>query len=417
MEKISTAERDLLRELARRVAGIAAKPVMEERRGLWRRHNALRPCRPMILIFPEGGWGELLPDSALECESEAARWPERALRTRIYYDEHFDDDTVITGDWVIHKAVGSTGWGLAAKQHEATEDRGAWRFNPVITGPEDLKKLRMPDVAHDEKKTEERLAFAQELFGDILDVRLKGVDHISYHLMAQYTKLRGLTETMLDMYENPGMLHDAMAFLTEGHERVLAQYVELNVLDVNNDNTYHSSGGNGWTDELPPPDFDPGRVRPCDMWGAAEAQELAQVGPEQHEEFSLAYERRLLAPFGLTGYGCCEDLTRKLDYVKRIPGIRRISMSPWIDIPACAEQLGPDYIFSWKPHPGHLVGEFDDDKVRGYIRDCLEVTLKAGCVVEMVLKDTHTCEHHPERFDRWTRIAREEVERAAGTLV
>jgi hypothetical protein len=29
----------------------------------------------------------------------------------------------------------------------------------------------------------------------------------------------------------------------------------------------------------------------------------------------------------------------------------------------------------------------------------------------MILKDTHTCEHHPERFDRWARIAREEVER------
>jgi hypothetical protein len=25
----------------------------------------------------------------------------------------------------------------------------------------------------------------------------------------------------------------------------------------------------------------------------------------------------------------------------------------------------------------------------------------------MVLKDTHTCEHHPERFDHWLQIARE----------
>jgi hypothetical protein len=31
----------------------------------------------------------------------------------------------------------------------------------------------------------------------------------------------------------------------------------------------------------------------------------------------------------------------------------------------------------------------------------------------MILKDTHTCEHHPERFDRWTKIAREEVNRAS----
>lgn len=32
----------------------------------------------------------------------------------------------------------------------------------------------------------------------------------------------------------------------------------------------------------------------------------------------------------------------------------------------------------------------------------------------IILKDTHTCEHRPERFDRWTRIARDLVdERAA----
>jgi hypothetical protein len=27
----------------------------------------------------------------------------------------------------------------------------------------------------------------------------------------------------------------------------------------------------------------------------------------------------------------------------------------------------------------------------------------------MILKDTHTCEHRPERFDQWSRIARELV--------
>jgi hypothetical protein len=32
--------------------------------------------------------------------------------------------------------------------------------------------------------------------------------------------------------------------------------------------------------------------------------------------------------------------------------------------------------------------------------------------VAMILKDTHTCEHRPERFDHWTQIARQEVNRA-----
>jgi hypothetical protein len=32
----------------------------------------------------------------------------------------------------------------------------------------------------------------------------------------------------------------------------------------------------------------------------------------------------------------------------------------------------------------------------------------------MILKDTHTCEHRPARFDRWTEVARQKVMRAWG---
>ena len=213
---------------------------------------------------------------------------------------------------------------------------------------------------------------------------------------------------MLDMYENPGMLHDAMAFLEEGHKHILKQYLDLNLLSLNNDGTYHNSGGNGYTDELPMPGFDPDCVRLCDMWGSAEAQEMAQVSPEMHAEFILEYEKRLLEPFALTGYGCCEDLTRKLDYVFTIPNIRRISISPWADVDICAGKLQDKYIFSWKPMPAHLVGEFNTQLIRDYIRHALDVT--KGSVLEMILKDTHTCEHHPERFDEWTRIARELID-------
>jgi hypothetical protein len=71
--------------------------------------------------------------------------------------------------------------------------------------------------------------------------------------------------------------------------------------------------------------------------------------------------------------------------------------------------LGDKYIFSWKPHPAHLVGDFDEKKVRDYIKAALDAT--RGCVVEMILKDTHTCENRPERFTRWTEIARELAEK------
>ncbi|MBN2393237.1 MAG: hypothetical protein JXR84_21080 [Anaerolineae bacterium] len=404
---ITGTDRTTLRELARWVAEIAALPIQAERRALWKQHNSLKTTRPLILVFPEGAWEEILTDKDLVCEGDTARRIEWQLRSRIYYHEHFQDDTVIEKTWVVNKGIHNSGWGLEAQHIPSPEARGAWHFDPVIHTPADMQKLRFPDIAYDEATTQRVFTEAQDLFGDILDVQLKGVAHISYHLMAEYTGWRGLEEVMTDMALDPSWVHDAMAFLTEGHRRVLQQYIDQNLLSLNNDATYQNSGGNGYTDELPAPDFDPARVRPCDMWASAEAQEMAGVSPKMHAEFILQYEKQLLAPFGLTGYGCCEDLTRKLDDVFTIPHIRRISISPFADVDKCAPQLKGNYIFSWKPNPAHLVGHFDEDRIRAYIRHAIAVAQAHGCVMEMILKDTHTCEHHPERFERWLAIARE----------
>jgi hypothetical protein len=218
---------------------------------------------------------------------------------------------------------------------------------------------------------------------------------------------------MIDMIEAPEMLHDAMSFLTEGHRRILEQCIEQNLLSLNNDSTYNSTGGNGYIDELPRPGYDPDRVRPCDMWASSEAQEMAQVSPRMHDEFILQYEKRLLEPFGLTGYGCCEDLSGKLDSVLAIPQIRRISISPFADVERSAEKLGNRAILSWKPQPAQLIGKFNETRIREYLRHGIEVSRANDCVLEIILKDTHTCEHTPERFDRWLEIARQEIGRAS----
>jgi hypothetical protein len=401
-------DRTVLRELAQQVAEAAARPIMAERRELWLKHNRLKRVRPIVLVFPEGSWRELLPKSTLLCEEEDAREIEWQLRLRLYYRDRLPDDSIIEREWKVPKAIADTGWGLEPRQIPSPVEVGAWAFDPVIETGADLKKLRFPEVIYDDAETNRRYAEAQELFGDILDVQLKGIAQVAFHMMTLYARRRGLERAMLDMCEEPQMIHDAMAFFEEGYRRLMKQYQEMNLFSLNNNGTYHSSGGFGYTTELPAAGGYPNWVLPGDMWASAESQEMAQVGPEMHEEFALQYEKRLLAPFGLTGYGCCEDLTDKLDLVLQVPNIRRISISPFADVERCAERLGDKAIFSWKPHPSHLVGEFDAARIREYIRHTVEVT--RGCVLEMILKDTHTCEGHPERFTQWIRIAREAVE-------
>ena len=409
---LNTTDRNILRDLAKCVAEIGASPIQQERIRLWKRHNSLQSCRPMLLVFPEGSWRELLPESSLRCQEPLARNMEAQLRQVIYEHEHFVCDNVVVPIWwQAGKIIRETGWGLEPQRTAAPATHGAWHIDPVLHSAADLRKLRYPEVIYDERASQEAQAQAQELFGDILDVQFKGRTHISFHLMQQYSFLRGLTETMLDMYENPGLIHEFMTFATEGHQRLMRQYVELGLFDLNNNGSYHNSGGNGWTDELPGKSFDGVHVELRHLWGSAEAQEMAQVGPEQHAEFALAYEKKLLEPFALSGYGCCEDLTRKLDLIfEHLPNIRRISISPWADVDACAAKLaGRRAIFSWKPNPAHLVGTFNETAVRAYIRHTIDICRQHNCALEIILKDTHTCENHPERFGRWTRIAREEI--------
>ena len=60
----------------------------------------------------------------------------------------------------------------------------------------------------------------------------------------------------MDLVMRPQMVHDIMNRLTEAYLCKLDQYIELNVLSMNNDNHRVGSGGYGYSDELPAKDFD-----------------------------------------------------------------------------------------------------------------------------------------------------------------
>ena len=405
---ISSKERGFLRDFARRVAEIASTPDMVELRDLWRRHNRMEQVRPVVFVAPQGAWPELVTEEMLVCRNKDAREIEKELRKRIYVYEHFSSDNVLEKEWVVKKNITNTGWGLEVRTSHSDTSRGAYGLIPVIADYSDLKKLEYPEVLYDEVETNSRFEFFQDLFGDILDVKLKGIDDLSYHLMKQYTGFRGLENTLFDMMENPHMVHEAMEFFQKGHQRILSQYIEQDLLGANTDNTPIYTSGHGYTDEFSSSVTDGATAtHPSRMWGWAEAQEMAMVSPDMHEEFVFPYEKKLLEPFGLNGYGCCDDVTRKLDFVLSIPRLRRVSVSPWGDVERCAERINNQVIFMWKPQPAHLVGTFSPESVEQYLRHTVEVAKRHGCTLEIVLLDTHTCEFQPARFDKWTEIARE----------
>jgi hypothetical protein len=416
-----------VRKLAEKVKEIARNPVHEENRERWALHNSLKSTEPLLLIFPEGSWSELIPEESIVCEDTELRSLELDLRKRIFYAEHLKDDAPILDEIVVTKKVLPFDWGLQPERVMSDSAKGAYEIKPVLLDPSDADKLRIPEVVYDEKGTLERFETIGNTVGDILPVRLKGEQHIGFHLMSAYIAWRGLDSMLLDFYLQPDLIHRVMQFLVDANNSIVNSMLEKGLLSYNSDQSYQSSGGNGYiTGELngdekiqgPYRNFGKsgilgaGEIDFKRMWCSAESQELAVVGPDHHREFALQYEAQLLNRFGLSGYGCCEDLTSKLDdVIEMIPNIRRISISPWADVDRCAERLQGDYIFSWKPNPVHLVGAFDEKLIRDYIRGMLEKTQKEGNVTEIILKDTHTCEFHPERFFRWVDIYREEAAR------
>ena len=413
---INAKDKKILRELAKKVNEIANLPIMAERKKRWYAHNALGSGQPMVLCYPEGSWCELLPESKLTCESTKARRIEYILRERIYIHEHINDDSVTSNTYKIHKKISALDdywididWGLPIKRRASTQERGGYGFEPIIKHIDDINLLRIPTLEYDENATMTEYHQAQELFDDILEINLSGVNLIGFHIMYFYTHYRGLEQTFLDFYDEPEMAHALVGFFEMGLRNIVDQLAALDLLSLNNDGAYVSTGGCGYTDELPQEGFS-GCVRPIDMWASAEAQELAVVSPEQSEEFVISAERRLLSRFGLTGYGCCEPIHDKLSYILSIPNIRRISVSPFSDVRKSAEQIGKKCVFSWKPQPFFVSSPtFDEDAARKYIAGGLSDA--TDTVLEMILADTHTCHNEPNRFARWVKLCREEIEK------
>lgn len=399
-------DKNIIRDLAKKAAEIAILPEQKEKVEIWMRHNRLEHIKPMVLIFPEGSWRELITDKDILTTDPFYRAVEYDLRKRLYYWEHLQDDNVIDGTIVSPLIIHTTGWGVDTNTTNPQDPYGAKHYNPVIQTEVDIEKLHKPKITIDWKATKQHYEKLCDLVGGILPVQRQGPTHFGFAIMDQFAQWRGLDQIFLDMIDRPKWLHRALNFMTECMLEQLDFYEKENVLSLNNGAHYCGSGGVGFTDQLPQSDFDGVHVRAIDMWGFATTQIFSEVSPAMHEEFALQYEKRWLERFGLNAYGCCEPLHKKLHLVKTIPRIRRISISSWANVQEATAQLGDRYIFSWKPNPAVIAAEqWNPDLVRCIIQDMLQKT--RGCIVEIIMKDTHTCRNQAQRMWEWVKIAKE----------
>ncbi len=285
-------------------------------------------------------------------------------------------------------------------------------FVPVIKSEADIEKMQMPVITADWKATERNYQMACELLDGVMSVQKRGVPHMWFAPWDDLIRWWGITELYTDMVDRPAFVHRGIACMVDAHLARLDQLQAQGLLSVSDGNHRVGSGGLGITDLLPQPDYDGMHARPIDQWGTATGQIFSGASPAMHDEFCLQHEMRWLERFGLNCYGCCEPLHHKIGILKKIPRLRRISMSTWVNVEKAVEAIGQDYIFSYKPNPSVVAWDtWDAEQARKDLRRVLEKT--KGCVVELILKDITTCRHEPRRIWEWCELAIQEAERCA----
>ena len=416
--RLSQRDKDTLRHLAGELAGIAALPIHKEKAVLWQKLNDRQSVRPMVWIN-EICWHEMDVDGELTLRAEHpwAREQEQELRRTLYQWRHLPGDMIVNDYLVCPLAIHSTDFGIVedvevVKTDEANEIVSR-HFNVQIKDYADLEKIQMPAVTHNREATEICYQTMCEVYGGILPVRKQGQTHIWFTPWDYLIRWWGIAQAMIDFIERPDLVHAAVERMVDAWMVELDQFEQQNLLSLDCNNTRIGSGGYGYTSQLPGKDLDPAHVRPHNMWGCSNAQIFSEVSPGMQWEFAVKHNLRWLSRWGMTYYGCCEPLDQKIEVLRRIPNLRKISASPWCNVERLIEKVGGDYVLSRKPSPAVLAGEvWHPDWAREDMRGFLE---KAGrhSHVELIMKDISTVRYQPQRLWEWASIAMEVAEEFA----
>ncbi len=412
--EVSTHDREILRALASELAEIATLPIHQERAELWRRLNDLESSRPMIWIN-EIPWHEMDVDGELTLQTTDA-WAqdqERDLRRTLYQWRHLQGDMIVNDFITCPMAVHSTDFGIiedvVVAKTDDDNDIVSREFQIQIKDWHDLEKIKMPVVTHNEAATEFRYQAMFHVYDGIMPVVKMGQTHVWYTPWDFLVRWWGVQEAMMDLVMRPDLVHAGVERTVQAWMVEMDQFESMNLLSLDANNTRIGSGGYGYTGELPGDDYDPAWVKTRNMWGCTNAQIFSEVSPQMRWEFAVEHDLKWLQRFGLTYYGCCEPLDQSIDVIKRIPNLRKISTTPWANVPSMVDQVGADYVLSRKPNPNIFArDEFNPQMARDQLVEFLDAS--KGCHRELIMKDISTVRYDPQRLWQWADTAAEVVQ-------
>jgi hypothetical protein len=305
-------------------------------------------------------------------------------------------------DFGIHEEVD-------VQRTDASNEIVSRHFHVQISTPEDVDKIKMPVVTHDQASTELAFSTMTNLFRDILPVKKVGQTHIWFTPWDYLVRWTGVQEAMMLLVDDPDLVNAAVERLVDAWMVELDQFEAQNLLSLDNDNTRIGSGGYGYSSSLPGKDFDPRHVKPHNMWGCSNAQVFSEVSPDMTWDFAIRHDLRWLSRFGLTYYGCCEPLQNKIPLIRKIPNLRKVTVSPWNDYRRILPELGADYVASVKPNPAIFATDaWNPLEAQKNLVNAIEAG-EGVTPIEFIMKDISTVQYHPQRLWKWSQIAMEVV--------
>jgi hypothetical protein len=382
-----------LRNLAATYAEYAHGAPMRERREKWRLHNRLeRRTFPFHIEDNGTFFREHIP--ALQCTSGEGRWLEGSLLWGIVSYEKIDDDRIIPDrfvvDWVTEVSSFCDELTITRAEDGHGGELGYRTSKPIKDIDGDFGKLKKRTMALRRETTEARAELAQDAFQGLMPVAVgrpssmysDGIANKAVHLM-------GMQELFLTMAENPAAVHRLFSFLADNNAALGAWEEEQGLLTTNNDgNQGYCSGSSQFSDEVPGRAVAAGeKILSADRWGYLEAQEATGVSPDMFGEFFMPYFEKLARAFRLMKFGCCEPVHDLMGHLQKLPGLRKVSVTPWCNQEKLAGCCRRDIIWSRKPVPLKLCSEaFDPAAFRAHLQETLD--FGRDYFIEFIFRDT-----------------------------
>jgi hypothetical protein len=385
---------------------IANLPVQQEKINLWKALNAGKMKRPMVAI-EQLPWHELNVNDELTLLTENNFWRgiELYLRKQLYMWRHFPTDMVIEPCVPIPMAISGISYGVGIQEDLLATDENndvvSHYYKNQFETDEDLNKIKNMRISHDEEETARRMETARELFAGIIDVRPQG--HLFHLGLWDFiSQSMGIGELYYGLADRPEYMHAIMRRLTDSAISGIKQANELGLHD-SQANVCHCSYI--YTNELLPAPGEGKAPLSQNSWAYGLAQPFTSVSPATTKEFEVPYISEICKFFGGIYYGCCDRLDDRLDIVKEIPNVRKISCSPWSDINVFAEKIGPVLTMSVKPNPAMLAGTaIDYGLIEKDLRRTAEAARRNNVNLEIILKDISTINYEPARLIKWNEI-------------